>query len=228
MEQSDLAGQQSRIGNEGVWIPGIHDTAKKKVGPIIVGMIVEFVLCALVGVFILFILYVALGVDKSFDLTYFHGDPPFPIDQTIAIVMLVILPAMITLWISSDDFKKTDPDLVGVAAHRLGVTVKACPDWEETEWGDTDPTEYSDEIKRIIFHVNDSGTIRVYAEPKNAEPVFLTIRLEAGRLRIEGVQPASPMPMQSRQPSIEKDQTAGYLDPRCTYKDGDLIVGKQS
>lgn len=100
--------------------------------------------------------------------------------------------------------------LLAIRARWFG-RLKVCPDWKDSD-GNTE----SRGINRILFHAADAGTIRVYAENGNG-PVFLTLRLDNGRMRVEDKQPVDAALL------YEAEHGGGdiidlFLDPRCSYR----------
>lgn len=211
-DQTDKAGERD-------WISGTHEAAGDSIIGTLFTIIVVAVMMAALDAIILFVVYLLLGIKRSIADTYFHGDPPFPIDATIAVLAFVVIPLFLAAWGPISDWVHADRTLLAIRANRFGQ-LKPCPDQTDFD-GDT---IYMD-IKRILFHASDTGTIRVYAENSDG-PVFLTLRLDNGRMRIEGEEPVSAAFLYEAKHGGGK--TNPFIDPRCSYSDNDLTVGRPS
>lgn len=203
---------------QGQWVTGT--TAKQThsgIGDKIGQFIVTAGLVFLADVFIVFIAYQLLGVDKSIDQTFFHGDPPFPIDATIAIVGMIVLPLILGALSIRSETQRADPTLLSVNARFFG-DLKACPDWPGYDQEDNIAS-----IHRIRFHAVDTGTIRVYAETAEG-PAMLSLELANGRIRAKAIEPVSAALLHEARQRSHDGSMDLFLDPRCSYANDTLTV----
>lgn len=203
---------------QGQWVTGT--TAKQThsgIGDKIGQFIVTAGLVFLADVFIVFVAYQLLGVDKSIDQTFFHGDPPFPIDATIMIVGMIVLPLILGALSIRSETQRADPTLLTVNARFFG-NIKACPDWPGYDQEDNIAS-----IHRIRFHAADTGTIRVYAEPDNG-PAMITLELNGGRIRAKAIEPVSTALLYEAKQRAHDGPMDLFLDSRCEFSNETLTV----
>lgn len=202
---------------QGQWVTGT--TAKQThsgIGDKIGQFIVTAGLVFLADVFIVFVAYQLLGVDKSIDQTFFHGDPPFPIDATIVIVGMIVLPLALAALSIRGKTQNADPTLLAVNARFFG-TLKACPDWPGYDQEDNVA-----DIRSIRFHA-DAGIIRAYMETETG-PATLTLELNGGRIRAKAIEPVSAALLYEAKQRSHNGSMDLFLDPRCSYANETLTV----
>ncbi|TPF95131.1 hypothetical protein [Bifidobacterium sp. UTBIF-78] len=199
------------------WISGIPETPGNSIAATLPAIIGCTIMTAIMNAVFLLIYYLILNKRSLADV-FFHGDPPFPIDATVIVLGLVILPPIIGILVPMSDRSHDYSKPLAIRARRFG-RLKACPDRHNLD-GDTK----SMDIRRILFHFSDTGTIRVYAENDNG-PVFLTLRLNAGRMRIEDEQPVDAALLHEAEHE-GSDVMDSFLDPRCSYSIGNRTYGR--
>lgn len=203
---------------QGQWVTGT--TANQKhpgIGDKIGQFIVTAGLVFLADVFIIFIAYQLIGVDKSIDQTFFHNDPPFPIDATIAVAGMIVLPLILAALSIRGKAHTEDATLLEVNARFFG-NLKACPDWPGYDQEDNIAV-----VHRIRFHVADTGTIRVYAETAEG-PAMLSLELANGSIRAKAVEPVSTALLYEAKQRAHDGSMDLFLDPRCSYVNETLTV----
>lgn len=107
------------------WISGIPETPGNSIAATLPAIIGCTIWTAIMNAVFLLISYL-MRSKRSLTDVYFHGDPPLPIDATVIVLGLVILPPIIGILVPMSDRSHDNSKLLAIRARRFG-RLKACP-----------------------------------------------------------------------------------------------------